>query len=147
MSESIWKKEISLSLLNVKGAESMSERIGIRFVDIGEDYLVASMPVDERTRQPLGLLHGGASAALIETLGSVGATWSVGPDEFCVGVEINANHVRSARSGTVFGTAKPIHRGSRIHVWQVDIRTDDGKMISTGRITLAVMTKKPDQKG
>ena len=120
----------------------MSDRIGIRFIDIGPDYLTASMPVDERTHQPLGLLHGGASAALIETLGSVGATWSVGAEEYCVGVEINANHVRSARSGKVVGTAKPIHRGSRIHVWQVDIRSEDGKMVSTGRITLAVMKRK-----
>jgi len=144
MPESIWKKEVSLASLNAASEQTMVAHVGIRFINIGEDYIVASMPVDNRTHQPLGMLHGGASAALIETLGSVAATCSVGEDEFCVGVEVNANHVRPARSGKVIGTAKSIHRGSRIQVWQVDIRTEDGKMVSTGRITLAVMTKRTD---
>jgi len=142
MSKSIWKKEISLDILNSFSDETMVERIGIQFTEIGPDFLRASMPVDARTHQPLGLLHGGASAALIETLGSVGATWTVSPEEYCVGLEINANHVRSVRSGTVTGTATSIHRGSKIHVWQVEIRTEDGKLVSTGRITLAVLKGK-----
>lgn len=141
ISESIWRKEINLDLLNSRSQATLVERIGIEFTEIGPDFLCATMPVDERTHQPLGLLHGGASAALIETLGSVGATFSVNPNEYCVGVEINANHVRSARNGIVVGTAKSIHRGSRIHVWQIEIRTESGKLVSTGRITLAVLTK------
>lgn len=137
-----WKKEISLEKLNAARANTLAGQIGIRFTNIGEDTITASMPVDERTHQPLGLLHGGASAALIETLGSVAATYSVSENQYCVGVEINANHVKSARTGKVFGTAKPIHRGSTIQVWQVDIVSEDKKLISTGRITLAVLTKK-----
>jgi len=121
---------------------TMVERIGIVFTNVGPDFLEASMPVDGRTQQPLGLLHGGASAALIETLGSVAATLSVSENEYCVGVEVNANHVRSAREGHVIGTARSIQRGSRIHVWQVEIKTPEEKLISTGRITLAVLSKK-----
>lgn len=137
-----WKKEISLELLNNTRVNTLAERIGIRFTNIGEDTISASMPVDERTHQPLGLLHGGASAALVETLGSVAATFSVPENQYCVGVEVNTNHIKSARSGKVYGTAKPIHRGSTIQVWQVDIVSEDKKLISTGRITLAVLTKK-----
>ena len=142
MSKSIWKKEISLDLLNSFSAKTMLERIGIRFTEIGDDYLSSSMPVDERTHQPFGILHGGASAALIETLGSVASTWAVAANQYCVGVEVNANHVRSKRSGTVVGTARPIHTGREIQVWQIDIRDEEERLISSGRITLAVRTKK-----
>jgi len=137
-----WKKEISLELLNNSRVKTMVDRIGIRFTDIGEDTITASMPVDERTHQIYGLLHGGASAALVETLGSVAATFSVPEKQYCVGVEINTNHVKSVKTGKVYGTAKPIHRGSMIQVWQVDIVSEDNKLVSTGRITLAVLTQK-----
>ncbi len=146
MPDTIWRKEISIEILNSLSAQTMVDRIGIRFIEIGPDYIKASMPVDSRTHQPLGLLHGGASAALIETMGSVGATWCVGPDEYCVGLEVNANHVRSVRSGEVIGTATSIHRGSRIQVWQIEIRTEDGKLVSTGRITLAVLSNSREAK-
>ena len=141
MSESIWKKEISLELLNSFSSQTMVEQIGIRYTEITDSTISAEMPVDARTHQPLGLLHGGASAALIETLASVGATWAGGPNQYCGGVEINANHLRAVRSGVVTGTASPLHRGSSIQVWQVDIHDSASRLVCTGRLTLAVMSQ------
>ena len=141
MSDSIWKKEISLEVLNSFSDQTMVDKIGIRFTAVTNSTITAEMPVDERTRQPLGLLHGGASAALIETLGSVAATWAVEPNQYCVGVEINANHIRAVRDGVVTGTASSLHCGSKIQVWQVDIRDAAERLICTGRLTLAVMSR------
>jgi len=121
----------------------MASQIGIEFTAIGEDFLEARMPVDHRTHQPLGLLHGGASVTLAETLGSVAATLCV--DEtthFCVGLEINANHIRSVKSGYVKGVTKPVHIGKKTQVWEIRISTTEGELVCISRITMAVLDRK-----
>ncbi|MGB4770072.1 MAG: hotdog fold thioesterase [Chitinophagaceae bacterium] len=129
------------------GKNTLGEHLGMQFTEVGENYLKATMPVDHRTHQPYGLLHGGASVALAETLGSVGAALTLDPDQFiCVGMEINANHLRSVRSGTVTGTATPLHRGSSSQVWEIKIHDDHGKLVCISRLTVAVL-KKPGSKG
>ena len=121
----------------------MSDNLGIVFTEINKESLVATMPVDERTVQPFGILHGGASVSLAETLGSVAALLSVDSTKFnTVGVEINANHIRSARSGIVTGTATAIHLGRSTHVWAINIVDDSGKLVCTSRITMAIIEKK-----
>ncbi|MFM8739328.1 MAG: hotdog fold thioesterase, partial [Cytophagales bacterium] len=119
---SIFKANPTLELLNKMSANTLVAHIGIEFTRIGEDFIEAKMPVDARTHQPLGLLHGGASVALAETLGSVAATCCIDmATQYCVGLEINANHIKSVRSGFVFGIAKPIHIGKKTHVWEIRI--------------------------
>lgn len=121
----------------------MVEHLGIRFTEIGDNYIIASMPVDRRTVQPAGLLHGGASVALAESIGSVGAYLCVDPEKFdCVGLEINANHLRSKTSGTVYGKGKPLHIGRKIQVWEIKIRDEEDKLICVSRITIAVIAKR-----
>lgn len=117
------------------------EVLDIRCVELGEDYLVATMPVDSRTHQPMGLLHGGASAALIESIGSMGSTLLIDlTKEAPVGIEINANHLGSVRSGMVRATGKIVHAGKRTHVWQVDIfDTATEKQVCTGRLTVMIV--------
>jgi len=137
---SIWYRPITLEELDRQSRGSMSEYLDIRFAEIGPDYLRASMPVDHRTVQPFGLLHGGASVTLAETLGSVGANCCVDASRFyCVGQEINANHIRSARNGRVMGTARPIHLGARSHVWEIRIEDERGKLTCISRFTVAVV--------
>jgi 1,4-dihydroxy-2-naphthoyl-CoA hydrolase len=120
----------------------MVQHLGIRFLDVGEDYLKASMPVDQRTIQPAGILHGGASVALAETLGSVAANLCIDPTKkLCVGMEINANHVKTARAGHVIGIVKPIHIGNSTQIWETRIRDEDEDLICISRITLAVLNK------
>ena len=142
---SIWKKPTDLKLINSFNAGCMVAHIGISFTEIGEDHLTATMPVDERTTQPLGLLHGGATASLLETVASVAATWAVDEDSFCVGVELNINHLRAKRNGQVAATARPLRIGGSIHVWQVDIVDEQGQLVSSGRLTLAVRQRKAPQ--
>ena len=138
---SIWRSVQSLEQLNTKKG-NLIDHLGIRFTEVGEDFVRATMPVDERTVQPYGLLHGGASVALAETLGSMGAGMCVDPADYqVVGQEINANHVRSARSGLVTGTARPIHIGGRTQVWGIDIVNDDNKLVCVSRITIAVIKR------
>lgn len=121
----------------------MAERIGIEFTAIGNDYLEAKMPVDARTHQPFGMLHGGASVALAETMGSVAATCCVDvTKQFCVGLEINANHIRSVREGYVKGITKALHIGKKTQVWETRIVNDKEELICISRITLAVLDKK-----
>ena len=141
---SIWfKKDLSLSDFNGLGKNTMGEYIGIQFSEIGADFIKATMPVDHRTMQPYGLLHGGASVTLAETLGSVAAAMVIDLDQFiCVGQEINANHLRSAKSGLVTGITKPIHIGASSHVWEIKIYEETGKMICISRITVAILKKK-----
>lgn len=138
---SIWfKKDLSLADLDALNKGSMGEHIGIEWLEIGEDFLSARMPVDHRTQQPFGLLHGGASVALAETLGSVGAAMVVDIKKFyCVGLEINANHVRSARRGFVKGITRPIHIGATTHVWDIRIYDEREKLVCVSRITMAVL--------
>ncbi|MDA0683923.1 MAG: hotdog fold thioesterase [Bacteroidetes bacterium] len=142
MSDAIWKKPTDLAIMNNFSKECMVGHIGIEFIEIGPDYLVATMPVDHRTVQPLGLLHGGASASLLETVASVGATWAVGKDDFCVGVELNINHIKAKRHGLVKAIGRPLQLGGTIQVWNVDIEDEQGGMVATGRLTLAVRHQK-----
>lgn len=138
---SIWfKKDITLDDLKALGKNTLSEHLGMEWTEIGEDSLQMRMPVDHRTKQPYGLLHGGASVALAETLGSVGAALVVDATKFyCVGLEINANHVRSARSGFVTGIARPQHIGASTQVWEIKIYDEREKLVCTSRITVAVL--------
>ncbi len=118
----------------------MGEHLGIEWMESGDDYLSARMPVDHRTRQPYGLLHGGASVVLAETLGSVGAAMVVDPEKFyCVGLDINANHVRGARDGFVTGTAKPLHIGGQTQVWEIKINDQKERLVCIARLTVAVL--------
>ncbi len=142
----IFSDKVTLDALNNLSRNTMAEAIGIEFTAIGADYLEAKMPVDARTQQPLGLLHGGASVSLAETMGSVAATLCVDVDQqFCVGLEINANHIRSVRKGYVRGVARPIHIGKKTQVWEIRIMNDREELVCISRITLAVLDKK-DQK-
>lgn len=138
---SIWfKKDISLAELQSMNAGTMGEYIGIEFTEIGDQFLKARMPVDHRTRQPYGLLHGGASVALAETLGSVASALVMDREKFiCVGMEINANHVRSAQQGWVTGIATPLHLGSSTHVWDIKIKDEKERLICVSRLTVAIL--------
>jgi 1,4-dihydroxy-2-naphthoyl-CoA hydrolase len=121
----------------------MAEYIGIRITEVGDDYLRGTMPVDHRTRQPAGILHGGASVALAETLGSIAAYMTVDrATKTCVGLEINANHVRSVREGEVTGTARPLHIGASTQVWSIEITDAQGRLVCVSRITIAVLERR-----
>ena len=137
---SIWRSTHTLEELNGTAVGTMTGHLGIVFTEIGADFVRATMPVDARTRQPYGLLHGGASVALAETLGSTGAVMCVDKAGFlCVGQEINANHVRSARRGQVTGTARPVHLGGRSHVWAIEIVNDEQELVCVSRLTIAIV--------
>lgn len=140
----IWfNKAVTLQQLNSLAPDTMSQYLGMEWVEIGPDFLKIKMPVDYRTIQPYGLLHGGASCALAETVGSFGSHLIVDPEKFiCVGLEINANHLRSARAGFVTATATPIHLGAGTHVWDIKINDDAGKLICVSRLTVAVLKKR-----
>jgi 1,4-dihydroxy-2-naphthoyl-CoA hydrolase len=136
-----WRSLRTLEELN-GGRTTLVTTLGIRFTEIGPDFVRGTMPVDERTIQPYGLLHGGASVALAETLGSTGAAMSVDAAEYqVVGQEINANHVRAASGGLVTGTAKPVHIGGRTHVWSIEIVNEAAKLVCISRITMAVIRR------
>lgn len=138
---SIWfNPSLSVSDVQPLGKNTMGEHLGMVFTEIGEDYLKATMPVDHRTKQPYGLLHGGASVALAETLGSVGAALTIDPlKAICVGQEINANHLRSVKEGVVTGIAKPIHIGASSQVWEIKIYDAREKLVCISRLTVAVL--------
>jgi 1,4-dihydroxy-2-naphthoyl-CoA hydrolase len=140
---SIWfNKSLSLADIKPLGPATMGEHLGMEWVEVGNDYLKMKMPVDERTKQPYGLLHGGASCALAETVGSVASAFVIDPEKFiCVGLEINANHVRSARSGYVTATCTPLHIGASTHVWDIKIIDERQKLVCISRLTVAVLKK------
>ncbi|MCH6236698.1 hotdog fold thioesterase [Cognataquiflexum rubidum] len=139
----IFKPNISLEILNSWGENTMTDFLDIRFTKIGDDFLEATMPVTHKTKQPLGLLHGGANVVLAETLASVAATLTVdGTKQYCVGLEINANHLKSVKEGMVTGVTKPIHLGKKTQVWEVKIYTEQGDLSCISRITIAVIDKK-----
>ena len=140
----MFNANLTLELLNDMTRGNMLEHLGIEFIGLGEDYMQAKMPVDHRTTQPLNMLHGGASVALAETLGSMASNFCVdNQTQYCVGLEINANHVRSALAGeTVFGLVKPIHIGKRTHVWEIKITNEKDQLVSISRITNVVLNKK-----
>jgi 1,4-dihydroxy-2-naphthoyl-CoA hydrolase len=136
----IWKQDTSLERINGWSANTMMETLGIRITDIGDDWLRGTMPVDHRTHQPYGLLHGGASVVLAETLGSTAAMLTLDPaQEVAVGLDINANHVRGVRSGTVTGTARMVHIGRTTQVWEIRIETEAAELVCISRITMAVI--------
>lgn len=139
---SIWFKPFSVEDLNVYQRETLVSHLGIRYVEVGEDFLSAVMPVDHRTKQPAGILHGGASVALAETLGSTGANMVLDRDKkLAVGLEINANHVRAMREGHVKGTARPLHLGGSTQVWEIRISDEKDRLVCVSRITMAVLDK------
>jgi 1,4-dihydroxy-2-naphthoyl-CoA hydrolase len=137
---SIWFGTPSLEIANAKGVGTMIENLGIEFTEVTDDSLIGRMPVDHRTHQPAHVLHGGASVALAETLASWAATFVVDPEKFhCVGMEINANHLRPIADGWVRGEAKPIALGRTTHVWEIRITNDAGKLVCISRCTMAVL--------
>lgn len=136
----IWKQSADLATVNAWSKDTVMEVLGIRFTAIGDDWLQGTMPVDHRTHQPFGLLHGGASVLLAETLGSSAAMLTLDPEkELCVGLDINANHVRGVRSGIVTGTARPMHLGRTTQVWEIRIENEDGSLVCISRLTMAVV--------
>ncbi len=138
----LWKQQATLDLVNGWSPNTMIAGLGIRFTDIGDDYLRGTMPVDARTHQPFGLLHGGASVALAETLGSAAAMLCVDPDkEVAVGLDINANHVRGVRTGIVTGTARPIHIGRTTQVWEIRIEDEQQRLVCIARLTVAIVPR------
>jgi len=139
---SIWTSTPEIATLNAMCNNTAVRHLGIQFTEIGDDYVKATMPVDHRTHQPMGILHGGASVLLAETLGSMAANQCVDPSKkYCVGLEINANHMRTARNGLVTGTAKPIHLGKSTHVWEIRIEDEQGRPICISRLTMAVQDR------
>ena len=140
----IWhNKELTIEDINSIGRDTMSDYIGIEWTELGSNFLKARMPVDHRTKQPYGLLHGGASCVLAETIGSLASAMVVDHSKFvCVGLEINANHVRSARQGFVTGVASPLHLGTNTHVWDIKIYDELEKLVCVSRLTVAVIPRK-----
>ena len=138
----MFRPDITLDTLNQWSDGTLMQPLGIRFTEIGADYVRGTMPVDARTHQPYGLLHGGASVALAETLGSTAAGLCVEEGEGVVGIEINANHLRGVREGTVTGTARPLHVGRSTQVWEIRIEDESGQLVCVSRLTLAVIRKR-----
>jgi 1,4-dihydroxy-2-naphthoyl-CoA hydrolase len=140
----IWHVAATPAELTERGSQSMPGFLGIRFLEVGPDFLRASMPVEARTHQPFGLLHGGASVALAETVGSVASMLCTDMERYtCVGQEINANHLRAVKSGTVIATARPFHLGGRSHVWHIEIRDEQERLVCVSRLTMAVIERRP----
>lgn len=138
----IWQVDMSIEALTARGKGTMMDFLGIEIIEIGDDFLVARMPVDHRTRQPLGIMHGGASCVLAESVGSTAANCCVDQSkQYCVGLDINTNHIRSIKEGYVFGTAKPFHLGRSTQVWSIEIVNEQKKLISVNRLTMSVMTR------
>ena len=136
---SIWKKPISVQSLNDTSANTATSHLGIELTEVGDDFVRGRVPVDERTRQPFGLLHGGVSVVLAETLGSLGAYYASPEGHRAVGLDINANHLRAATSGWVTGTARAVHIGRTTQVWQIDMVNDAGEITCVSRITMAIL--------
>ena len=137
---SIWFTKPDPISLNERGKQTANERVGIEIIEAGPDYLKGRMMVDERTKQPAGVLHGGLSLVLAETLASWAAAHTVDPSRFhCVGQEINANHVRAVSSGWVYGTARPLYMGRKSHVWEIHIRDEEERLVCVSRMTVAVL--------
>jgi len=138
----IWKMPMSLETAEARAKNTFVEFIGIKFVEFGEDYLKATLPVDHTTKQPMGFLNGGVSAALAESVASTAANYCVDQtDYYCVGLDINANHLRPALGGIVTATAKPIHLGSKTQVWEIKIENEQGKLVCISRMTMAVVKR------
>lgn len=138
----IWKHKPTVESLTKRAEGTMSEHLGIVFLEIKDHSILAKMPVDHRTKQPMGALHGGASVALAETLGSIAAIHCVDTSkQTIVGLEINANHIKGAREGWVTGEVSPIHIGRSTQVWQIEIKNEEGRLLCVSRLTVAVLDK------
>lgn len=137
----IWTQPLSIEILHQLHVGTAPGHAGIEFLEVGDDFIRARIPVDERTRQPYGILHGGMSVLLAETIGSCGAAYSCAPGHVAFGLDINANHVRSTRNGFVTGTARPVHRGRSTHVWQIDMHNDAGDLTCASRLTVAILPR------
>ena len=135
----IWQKDVSVDILTQISLNTAVQQLGIEFLEVGDDYLKGRVPVDHRTHQPYGLLHGGVSVVLAETLGSCGAGFSVPEGYNAVGLDINANHLKGVKTGWVTGIARPVHRGRTTHVWQIDMHNDAGELTCISRLTMAVV--------
>ena len=135
----IWQQAVSVEILTQSGRNTAIDHLGIEFLEVGDDFLSARVPVDHRTHQPFGLLHGGVSVVLAETLGSCGAFYASPEGHSAVGLDINANHLKGATSGWVTGTARPVHIGRTTQVWQIDMHNDAGELTCVSRITMAVL--------
>jgi 1,4-dihydroxy-2-naphthoyl-CoA hydrolase len=140
---SIWRTTATPAELNERGSRTLPGYLGIRITEIGPDFLRATMPVNEHTHQPFGVLHGGASVALAETVGSLAATLCIEPQYMALGQDINANHVRSVSSGLVTATARPFHLGRTSHVWHIEIRDEQERLVCVSRLTMAVVERRP----
>ncbi len=138
----IWKKEISIDVLTQSHVDTAAATLGIEFLEVGDDFIRGRVPVDRRTRQPFGILHGGVSVVLAETLGSCGAFYSAPEGQRAVGLDINANHLRASMTGWVTGIARPVHRGRTTQVWQIDMTNDAGELTCVSRITMAVLAER-----
>ena len=144
----IWFSDLKLEQIVNRGANTLVEHLGIRFTEVGPDYLKATMPVDNRHRQVMGVLHGGASAALAETVGSFAANMCVDLKRLmCVGQEINANHLRPVASGIVTATARPFHIGARSQVWHIEIHDERQRLVCVSRLTMAVVERRGSGNG
>ncbi|WP_028865790.1 hotdog fold thioesterase [Psychromonas aquimarina] len=137
----VWKKNTDLARINATSENTIISLLGIEYTQIGDDFIQATMPVDARTHQPHGLLHGGASVVLAETLGSVAANLAVPQERVCVGLEVNANHIRSMKKGLVTGTATAVHIGYSTQIWQIEIKNERQQLVCTSRLTVAVINR------
>jgi 1,4-dihydroxy-2-naphthoyl-CoA hydrolase len=135
----IWTRPISVEALTASHKDTAPEHLGLEFLEVGDDFITARVPVDHRTRQPYGLLHGGVSVVLAETLGSCGAIYCTPPGHRVVGLDINANHIRAATSGWVTGKTTPVHVGRSTQVWAIELRNEAGELTCVSRITMAVL--------
>ena len=138
----IWKQAISVELLTASSANTAVSHLGIEFLEVGDDFIRARVPVDHRTVQPYGLLHGGVSVVLAETLGSCGAAYAAPAGRRTVGLDINANHLKGVTQGWVTGITRPVHIGRSTQVWQIELRNDAGELTCVSRITMAVLAPK-----
>jgi uncharacterized protein (TIGR00369 family) len=138
----IWISPVTLDEINRRCKETLSDHLGIEFIDIGDDFLAARMPIDKRTVQPMGILHGGASCVLAETVGSAAANYCIDQKTSVgVGLDININHIKSVRSGSVIGVAKSLHLGQTTQVWEIKIYDDEKQLIAVSRLTIAILKK------
>ena len=139
----IWNKPFTLDEINQRAALTLSEHLQIQFTEIGNDSLSATMPIDHRTLQPMGVLHGGATCALAETVGSAAAYFTIdSTHQACVGLNMNVHHIKQVRSGKVTAVAKPLHLGKSTQVWEIKVYSEDGKLVSTASLTMLILVKK-----
>ena len=142
MTEAIWTQPVTTDTFNERAKNTLCTHLDIKFVEVGGDYVIATMPVDDRTRQPMGIMHGGASCVLAETIGSMAAQYCTKSEgQYCVGLDINTNHIRSISEGEVIGIAAPYHLGRSTQVWSIEIRNNEQQLISVNRLTMAVLNR------